>query len=216
MATLYTEEDLKNIIMKCPLESADYKDPNVMIQNGNKLYAYATLVMLGDKYVSAAIVLAHSIRKLGSQADLVVLVTPDVSDDGKAVLRKFYDHVIEISYVTIPNWRTKFQKHRKYLELVFTKFHVFDLVQYKKILLIDADALVLQYPDHLFSLNAPAGCFLENKDLIISYDKDGNYVLPKDNIFKWYTKYCDCCGHGKVIPKMYTDRVLTDRGGILE
>jgi hypothetical protein len=211
MATLYTEDDLNDIIMACPAENTNYPNPDIMIQNNKKLYAYVTLVMLGDKYVSAAIVLAHSIRQLGSQADLVVLVTPDVSEDGKLTLHKFYDHVININYITIPNWRTKQQKHKKYLELVFTKFHVFDLVQYKKILLIDADALVLKYPDHLFSLNTPAGCFLEDKNLIISYDEEGNYILPKEKTLKWYQKYCDCCGHGKLIPQKYTDRVLTDR-----
>lgn len=211
MATLYTEEDLKKLILKCPDENS-YPDPETMIDsNGKRLYAYVTLVMLGDLYIAGAIVLAHTIRLLNSQADLVVLVTSDVSQDGRRVLSTFFDKVIDITYVLMANWRTKKQSHRKYLELVFTKFHLFDLTEYKKILLIDADALVLKYPDHLFSLNAPAGCFLENKDLFISYDKDGNYVLPSNGKIEWYQEMCQCCSHGKLIPKNMTDRVQYDQ-----
>lgn len=206
------EDNLKNIIMKCNNENVDYKNPT-MIKNNKKIYAYVTLVMLGDLYISGAIVLAYSIKKLGSQADCVVLVTPDVSAEGKTVLSMYFDHVIDVQYVDVPNWRTKDNdSSKKYLSLVFTKFNVFNLTQYEKILLIDADALVLKYPDHLFSLDAPAGCLLENKDLIISYDENGNYVLPKDGQFEWYKKMCDCCGHGKLIPKQLTDKVLTERG----
>lgn len=208
MATLYDEADLKDIIMQCPDEDTKYEKPEKMYDsNGNKIYAYVTLIMLGDKYIPAALVLAKSIKDLGSEADLVVLVTDDVSADGKNALRKYYDQVIDIEYVKIANWRTKKQTTREYLNLVFTKFHVFNLTQYKKILLIDADALVLKHPDHLFSLNAPAGCYLKDKDLIIKYDKDGNYILPDNKKFAWYDKMCDCCGHGKLISKSDTDDI---------
>ena len=207
MATLYNEEDLKNIVMKCKNEGP-YLDPDDMInEDGSKNYAYVTLVMLGDLYVSAAIVMAYSLRKLNTKSDLVVLVTPDVSEDGKRVLGRYFDKVKEINYVTVPNWRTKKQTHRKYLELVFTKFHLFNLTEYKKVLLIDADAIVLKYPDHLFSLNTPAGCLLENKDLFISYDAKGNYILPPNGKIEWYDIYCQCCPHGSKIPKEYTDRI---------
>lgn len=211
MATLITDDELKNIIMACPNEDESYPNPKHMLnKDGTCKYAYVTLIMLGDLYIAGAIVLAHSIRICGSLADLVVLVTPDVSNEGKQILGMYFTHVIEINYVTVQNWRTKKQNHRKYLELVFTKFHIFNLVQYEKVLLIDADALVLKYPDHLFMLEAPAGCLLENKNSIITYDKDGNYVLPKNGEIEWYKKYCDCCAHGKKIPKNITDKIKTE------
>ena len=211
MATLYTEEQLKHIVMACPNEDTQYPSPEVMVdEHGNRLYAYVTLVMLGDRYIPGAIVLAHSIRRLDSQADLVVLVTPDVSEDGRRILATFFDRVVPVDFIKVPNWRVRKQPHRRYLELVFTKFHLFNLTQYKKVLLIDADALVLKYPDHLFSLPAPMGCLLENKDLFISYDSKGNYILPGPDGIRWYKEMCQCCGHGKRIPKAYTDRALTD------
>jgi hypothetical protein len=138
------------------------------------------------------------------------MVTHDVSEDGRRVLSRFFDKVVKVDYVDVPNWRTKKQQYKKYLELVFTKFHVFSLTEYKKVLLIDADALVLKYPDHLFTLDAPAGCFLENKDSFITYDSKGNYILPSDGKIKWYEQYCKCCAHGKLIGKQLTDRVGFD------
>ena len=193
MATLISDEEINNIVMKCSNEDENYKDPIsfINLETGKCKYAYVTLVMLGDLYIAGAIVLAYSIRKSGSKVDLVVLVTPDVSLEGKNILGMYFTHIIEIDYVNVPNWRTKKQPHRKYLELVFTKFHLFDLIQYEKVLLIDADALVLKFPDHLFTLNTPAGCFLEDKELLITYDKNGNYILPKDGELKWYKKYCN-------------------------
>jgi len=212
MATLFTENDAKDIVMTCPDESQEYPKPSAMYDSkGKRLYAYVTLIMLGDAYIPGALVLAKSIRSAGSDADLVVLVTPDVSAEGKKALQKFFDRVIDINYVRVPNWRTKKQKNREYLNLVFTKFHVFTLTEYKKILLIDADAVVLKYPDHLFTLNAPAGCYLEDKDHIITYDAKGNYILPDTKSFKWYETMCKCCGHGKLIPKNMTDKILKDR-----
>lgn len=210
MATLYNDDDLNKIILQCDYEDK-YDNPIKMVDsNGKNIYAYVTLVMLGDRYIPAAIVLAQSLKNCGTKADLVVLVTPDVSNEGKDILNKFFDVLKVVEYVTVSNWRTKKQYHRKYLELVFTKFHLFNLVQYKKVILIDADAIVLKYPDHLFTLNTPAGCFLEDKDLFITYDNNGNYILPSNGKIEWYQKYCDCCGHGKRIPKEMTDRVKTN------
>ena len=163
MATLYNDDDLNKIILQCDYEDK-YDNPiKMMDSNGKNIYAYVTLVMLGDRYIPAAIVLAQSLKNCGTKADLVVLVTPDVSNEGKDILNKFFDVLKVVEYVTVSNWRTKKQYYRKYLELVFTKFHLFNLVQYKKVILIDADAIVLKYPDHLFTLNTPAGCFLEDK-----------------------------------------------------
>lgn len=205
------EEGSKKLKLTCDFEK-EYSDPDDMInEDGTKKYAYVTLVMLGDKYISAAIVLAHSLKKLETKADLVVLVTNDVTDKGKDVLRKFFDHVIEVPYIQVRNFRTQKQPSRKYLDYVFTKFHLFNLTQYKKILLIDADAIVLKYPDHLFTLNAPAGCYLKDKDLFISYGKNGQYILPPNDKIKWYDEYCKCCGHGQLIAKEETDDILVNR-----
>jgi len=203
-------ENLEKIILKCENENEEYPKPEKMRDtNGNNIYAYVTLVMLGDAYISAAIVMAQSLINTGSEADRIVLVTNDVTEEGKNILSMFFNHVIPITYIEIPNWRTEKQTWRKYLNLVFTKFHVFNLVQYKKIILIDADALILKHPDHIFSLNAPAGCFLEDKNLFIFYNEDGTYRLP-DSPIPWYEKFCDIAPHGALIPKEFTEKIRTN------
>ena len=209
MSTTYSGEESMELVMRCPNETSDYPIPDKMIDdNGHKLYAYVTLIMLNNRYIPGAIVLAFYLKKIGSLADLVVLVTPDINEDGRRVLGIFFDKVIEVPLIHVPNWRTRTQKHRMYLDYVFTKYNLFNLTQYKKIILIDADAIVLKHPDHLFTLNAPAGCLLEDKSDFIYYDSKGNYVLPENKKIKWYENFCDCCGHGKLIPKEYTDRVI--------
>lgn len=204
MATLFDTEDAKKIIMSCPNEDTQYKPPNM----DNNKYAYVTLVMLGDSYISGAIVLAKSLDYCQSKADKVVLVTPDVSNEGKEILSKYFDLVKVVPYIRVFNWRGL---HKDYLNLVFTKFHCLELTQYKKILLIDADAIVLKHPDHLFSLNTPAGIYLSDKNLIISYDNNGNYILPKSGEYEWYNKFCNKIPHGSLIPKDITDRVKREK-----
>ena len=201
-----TLERIKKIKILCN-ENEDFKKiPDDMISSdGGKKYAYATFVMLGDKYISAAIVLAESVRKLGSMADLVVLVTNDVSLEGREILKRFFDHVIEIEYINFENSETKIKEQPTHLDLVFTKFRVFGLTQYKKILLIDADTIILKYPDHIFTLNTPACVYLPNKQDIISYDKTGKRLYNKK--IEWFNKYCDCCSHGKIISKSITDKI---------
>ena len=200
------KEEIQKIKLLCDNNTDFTKVPNDMINSdGSKNYAYVTLIMIGDKYIAGALVLAESIRKLGSLADLVVMVTNDVSQEGKEILKKFYDYVIDVEYINVENWRTSVQKHRPYLDLVFTKFQVLNLVQYKKILLIDADAIILKHPDHLFTLKTPAGVYLPNKDEIISYNEKGEYVYDKK--IEWFEKYCKCCSHGNLIPKYITERI---------
>jgi 4-hydroxy-tetrahydrodipicolinate synthase len=65
------------------IKDKKYKDPENMINiDGSKEYAYVTVVMGEDKYIPGAIVLSESIRKLGSLADLVVIITNKISKEG--------------------------------------------------------------------------------------------------------------------------------------
>jgi alpha-N-acetylglucosamine transferase len=201
-----TLKRIKKIKIICGTNDNFQKVPNDMIDsNGNKNYAYVTTVMLGDKYVAPAIVLAESIRKLGSMADLVVLITKDVSYESIEILKKFYDSVINVEYINFENYESKIEGDVTYLDIMFSKLNALNLVQYKKILLIDADTIIIKYPDHLFSLETPAGVFLPNKEEIITYDKFGKYKYNKK--IEWFEKYCKYCSHGKKIPKFLTDKI---------
>jgi hypothetical protein len=170
------------------------KSPDDMINtDGTKNYAYVTLIMLGDSYVAGAIILAETIKRLGSMSELVVLITNDVSQEAIIILKRFYDKVINIEYINI-------QKIKKddlsYSDVCFTKLNALNLIQYKKILLIDADTIILKYPDHLFTLNTPAGVYLEENDNKKEYKIDKIDLKKEISIFK---KNCKFHLHGKVV-----------------
>src|SRR4051812_7271047 len=49
--------------------------------------------------------------------------------------------------------------YEKWMQVAFTKFHAIRLVQFDRVLFLDADMIVRRNSDHLFKLNAPAGIF---------------------------------------------------------
>jgi alpha-N-acetylglucosamine transferase len=167
----------------------------------NKKYAIVTLLMINDGYLPAVLTLGYSIRKiapkLSKQIDLVCMVTPDISKIAIKDILTIYDKVIHIEYIEIPaeNVRHKDVPIRKIYGKTFTKLTCVNLTQYKKILMMDADMIVVK-PDlfHLFSLSAPAGIFMgcgkpyTDKDLQI-FDK----------------LYCDFIKHGEKINQKYLD-----------
>ncbi|ABF47435.1 P13 [Clanis bilineata nucleopolyhedrovirus] len=129
------------------------------------MFAYVTLVMLGDEYVEGAIVLSKSIAATGSTHDRVCMVTKDVSTAARRRLQNNFNVVIEVEYAyyQCPPMLTKRQNemYGKWIDYAFTKWHCLTLSAYKKIVYLDADHLVVKNIDHLFQLPAPAMCFTD-------------------------------------------------------
>jgi hypothetical protein len=163
--------------------------PNDMINSdGKKKYAYVTFIYK-NLDIAGAIVLADSLRKLGSLSDLIILITEEITRDGIELLKMFYDDIIKIKDITEDNF-----------DLI--KIHALNLIQYKKILLINFNSIILKYPDHLFTLNTPAAVYLPDMDDIIKYDNEDEKIRK----IRWFKKYCDCCSHNKLIPKSKTNK----------
>jgi len=132
------------------------KEPRTRIEN----CAYCTLVMIGDEYIPGALVLAYSLRLVGTKAKLVVMVTPDVSADGKKRLACLFDDVIDVDYIECKShqkrWK-RFEGMYDWIDKSFTKFNMLNLTQYDKVIQLDADMIALKNPDELFQLPTPAG-----------------------------------------------------------
>ena len=102
-----------------------------------KNYAYATLVMRGDSYVSGALIMGYSL-KIISNFDVICMVTNDVSKRSKNLLNKVFDHVIDVPYIRAksiyPVVKTKKQKDRyeSWLSGSYTKWNILNLTNYKK------------------------------------------------------------------------------------
>ena len=124
--------------------------------------------MKSDKYVAGALVLAQSLRNVGTDCSLICMVTEDIGTKAMKVLKKFFDDVRTVPYIshrciTMKNWRQRVL-YDSWIESSFTKWNCLNPLiydrDYDKIVFIDADMLVMDNCDrHLFALEPPALTF---------------------------------------------------------
>jgi glycogenin glucosyltransferase len=185
---------------------------------GASSHAYVTFLMLNDNYLPGALTLAYALRKQRTGADLVCLVTPEISPDARRALGLLYDRVIDVDPIFVPHKRRQQRQDRPYM---FTRLNALRLgpdgdlgTAYTKIVLADADVLPLRNYDSLFELDVPAGIINEDKSHFVEVGPDGQYVVPPEveesGTWKWHRIYGDVCPHGTKIPAEITDRVLHD------
>ncbi|KAB1202914.1 putative glucuronosyltransferase PGSIP6 [Morella rubra] len=106
--------------------------------------AYVTL-LYGDEFLLGVRVLGKSIRDTKSKKDLVVLVSDGVSDYAKKLLQADGWIVEKISLLVNPN-----QVRPKRFWGVYTKLKIFNMTNYKKVVYLDADTIVVQSIEDLF------------------------------------------------------------------
>ncbi len=135
------------------------KEPLDMIVDNVKKYAYVVLLTKVE-YFPGALVLAESLHTLGTEADLVILVSSNIPESIRMILRRFYSKIIQIKRV--PNIDEK-----------YNKLQALTLTEYNKVIVIDIDTIVLKYPDYLFTLDTPAVYMNEGGSGVYS----GLYVL---------------------------------------
>lgn len=195
-----------------------YPKPSPMcFPDGRARFAFVTLFTLNDSYLPAVLLLAYGLRRQQTQADIICLVTPEITGTARKALTLLYDLVLDVEPLVIPH---KLAGSRPYLPLVFTKLHALRLGadgdrgrSYDKICLLDADLLPLKQYDHLFSLPTPAGTINERKTHVMEWGADGNFIIPdsvaRDGTWNWHHLYADC-PHGQPIPREITDRIAAD------
>ncbi|TYH11879.1 hypothetical protein ES288_A06G021300v1 [Gossypium darwinii] len=167
-----------------------------------KREAYATVLHSSESYVCGAITLAQSLLKSGTNRDLILLLDDSISEPKR--------HALELA-----GWRLRFikrirnpraQKHT-YNEYNYSKFRLWQLTDYEKVIFIDADIIVLKNLDHLFhfpQLTAtgndvwlfnsgimiiePSNCtfkvLMDKRDEIISYNGGDQGYL--NEVFVWW------------------------------
>ena len=173
------KDEIKKIKMLCD-EDKYKKIPEDMINfDGKKNYAYV-MGLPNEKYISGSIVLVDSIHKLGSMSDLIVVISNNFSNEAKEILKKFFDRIIEIE-----------EKDNILINIEFLK-----LTEYKKVIVLDPNSLILKFPDHIFSLECPATIYLEHEIYNNNNNNESEYIYE---LTKQYEKYCDCYFHGSKI-----------------
>ena len=192
--------------------------PNrVKREDGSARFAYVTFVMMNDSYVPGALLMAYGLRRQWTEADIVCLVTPEITADASEALSILFDRVIEVDTVYVPHKRGHERRDRQFW---FTRQNAFRLgadgdlgTTYEKIVVLDADVLPMRWYDHLFTLDAPSGVMNESKEHCIEEDETGQYIVPSnlsiDTQWRWHDIY-SVCPHGQPIPAEITDRVVSD------
>jgi len=128
-------------------------------------FAWVTLVMQGDSYIPGATTMAHSLKYIAkTKYPVVCMYTDDVSREGIEILSSVFDKIILVPYLQCrtSKFRSDTQKDRyeKWIDKSFTKWNCLSFSHlYNKVILLDADTLVLKNCDELFDVTAPAGHF---------------------------------------------------------
>ncbi|KAH8059780.1 glycosyl transferase [Aureococcus anophagefferens] len=111
--------------------------------------AYAT-VITNDGYAPGALALLQSLRASRSAKPRLVLVTSDVSERSRRLLRRLAT-VVDVE--PIPNPHTPLDGKECWARCGYTKLALWGLTEYTKLVYVDADAVVLENVDELFALD---------------------------------------------------------------
>ncbi|XP_024392627.1 uncharacterized protein [Physcomitrium patens] len=131
--------------LSIPLEGQD--SSLKMGDSDSQKEAYATILHSGSDYVCGAIATAHSIRKSGSTRDLVILVDSSISPEQRQALQEAGWKVRDLERVY-----KSYTVEGKQYERDFSRFRLWQLTEYNKVIYVEADVLVLRNLDHLFTM----------------------------------------------------------------
>ncbi|KAI0082182.1 nucleotide-diphospho-sugar transferase [Panus rudis PR-1116 ss-1] len=117
---------------------------------------WATL-LTKSQYLPGALVLDWSLKNVKSKYPLVVMVTPSLPDEAKAILRnrKIIIHEVDMLHPENNPNATKLGENFAHFGDTWSKLRVFGLVEYKRIVLLDSDMIVMRNMDELMTLELP-------------------------------------------------------------
>jgi len=112
--------------------------------------AWVTLATT-DRYALGALVVAGSLRDAGTTRSKVVMITDGVSPRMRTALSSMYDLLFDVTSMDSGDAAHLALLQRPDLGVTFTKLHCWRLIQFSKCVFLDADTIVLQNCDELFS-----------------------------------------------------------------
>ncbi|GAB4852133.1 UDP-glucuronate:xylan alpha-glucuronosyltransferase 2 [Ancistrocladus abbreviatus] len=110
-----------------------------------KREAYAAVLHSSESYVCGAITLAQSLIRTGTKRDLILLLDKSISTPKREALMAAGWKIRVIKRIRNP----RAEKH-SYNEYNYSKFRLWQLTDYDKIIFIDSDIIVLRNLDLLF------------------------------------------------------------------
>ncbi|KAL3634200.1 hypothetical protein CASFOL_021254 [Castilleja foliolosa] len=122
------------------------KPRSLTIKPTPKREAYATVIHSSESYVCGAITLAQSLLQTGTQRDLILLLDTSIPHPKRVALSQAGWTLRFIKRIRNP----KAQKYT-YNEYNYSKFRLWQLTDYNKVIFIDSDIIVLLSLDTLFN-----------------------------------------------------------------
>lgn len=123
-------------------------------------YAFVTL-LTSDSYLPGALTLVAALRDVHADApnpphppfQTVCIITPEtIGVETRRAVLKAFDVVVGVDVIREDTKKGLELLGRPDLNLVLTKLHVFRLIQFDKIIFLDADVLPIRPLSHLFAL----------------------------------------------------------------
>lgn len=116
--------------------------------------AYVTL-LTKSSYLPGVLVLDYTLRSVGTCYPLVVMVTPSVPQECRDVLARRGIQLRDITALeSLPNVHS-LATHDVRFRDTWTKLRVFELVEFERAVLLDADMIVMRNMDELFDIELP-------------------------------------------------------------
>ncbi|KAI3922222.1 hypothetical protein MKX01_005911 [Papaver californicum] len=139
---------LQHKILLCLLGINDvYNLIKITFDTGKqKREAYVTVLHSSEAYVCGAITLAQSIIRTGIKRDLVILLDKSISQPKRDALAAAGWKIRMIKRIRNPR-----AEKDSYNEYNYSKFRLWKLTDYDKVIFIDADIVVLRNSDLLFN-----------------------------------------------------------------
>ena len=142
----------------------------------DKNYSYVSL-LTDDTYTYGIVLLAETLKQAESKYPLYVLVTDNVSESCLEILNEIENvNYSIVDAIPIPEDIYNFNRSLDFRlgtiwKNTWTKFKIFDLTEFSKIVFLDADIMILKNLDHLF----------EKPNLTAAVD--GEYFHIYDEVF---------------------------------
>ncbi|KAI0757153.1 nucleotide-diphospho-sugar transferase [Daedaleopsis nitida] len=111
--------------------------------------AYVTL-LTAHAYLPGVLVLHDCLVSVGAKYPLVVMTTPSLSPGAREVLKKRGMIVRDIDHLYPSEGTYKLAEHDARFRDTWTKLRAFELIEYDRVVMLDADMIVMRNMDDLF------------------------------------------------------------------
>jgi len=113
--------------------------------------AFVTL-LTKPSYLPGVLVLHRSLQSVGSAYPLVVMVTPQLPEEAKRVLKDKDIKMREIQPLSAPEGKHQIATLDERFRDTWTKLRAFELVEYDRVILLDCDMLARKNIDELMTM----------------------------------------------------------------